>query len=275
MPEYTPNLDLYKPNRQDDNIDVDTSLSENFVKIDDKAAETDKRIDTVANLSTTAPVYIYVNGLTGDDTANTGAVDSPFKTIQRAANSIPKFIVNDHFIRVAKGTYDEEVDVRSIVGAGLFLECDEGTLDPTEPTGFNVRSVTFHSVWSYIWVNGIDFYWSDTITKPSVVSFNRCAYGTVNSCRFDSGTKVTSIPSIVWNSSNGSANSNYFYNQYECLQIVNGSNVRVDNSNQLGGNPATRGMYVRAAAAYLNGGSSWLNNSDTPIIKSQGGQVFS
>ena len=34
MAEYTPNYNLYKPNRNDTDIEVDTSLSENFTKID-------------------------------------------------------------------------------------------------------------------------------------------------------------------------------------------------------------------------------------------------
>jgi glycerophosphoryl diester phosphodiesterase len=66
MAEYTPNLNLYKPNRQDNDIDVDTSLSENFDKIDTKIQENHDEINErlaglkVADLE--SPVYLAHRG---------------------------------------------------------------------------------------------------------------------------------------------------------------------------------------------------------------------
>lgn len=60
---------------------------------------------------------LYVNGTTGDD-GNDGSQAYPFKTIQAAINSVPKYLGNFQVvISVADGTYTENVVVEDFFGA--------------------------------------------------------------------------------------------------------------------------------------------------------------
>lgn len=47
MADYTPNLNLYKPNRLDADIEVDVSLADNFEKVDLKLGETDSKFEEI------------------------------------------------------------------------------------------------------------------------------------------------------------------------------------------------------------------------------------
>lgn len=65
MVEYTPNLNLYKPNRLDD-VEVDVSLKENFEKIDQHANEVTAQLaQTTSKLSKT--LWLFANGIDDSD----------------------------------------------------------------------------------------------------------------------------------------------------------------------------------------------------------------
>jgi hypothetical protein len=70
----------------------------------------------------------YVNGATGNDATYDGttptvvnATVGPFKTIQRAADEVLKYNMNNYhqFINIADGTYTEMVDVKPLNGSGV------------------------------------------------------------------------------------------------------------------------------------------------------------
>lgn len=64
-----------------------------------------------------ADTTLYVNGTTGSDT-NDGSEDAPYKTIQAAVNSLPKYVGAYHAqINIASGTYTENVTVEGFYGA--------------------------------------------------------------------------------------------------------------------------------------------------------------
>lgn len=54
MPNYTPNYNLYLPSRLDETIEVDTSLSDNFTKIDTEIKNRENEIGDLTTLTTTA-----------------------------------------------------------------------------------------------------------------------------------------------------------------------------------------------------------------------------
>lgn len=65
MAEYTPNVNLYKPSRNDDTIDVDASLSENFQKIDDEFGSVTTNLaqkatkEEIQNIGNASPKGVY------------------------------------------------------------------------------------------------------------------------------------------------------------------------------------------------------------------------
>ena len=54
MPNYTPNYNLYLPSRLDETIEVDTSLSNNFTKIDTEIKNRENEIGDLTTLTTTS-----------------------------------------------------------------------------------------------------------------------------------------------------------------------------------------------------------------------------
>lgn len=60
---------------------------------------------------------VYVNASTGNDTAGTGTAASPYKTINKALNSIPSNIGNKVVgLNIAAGTYDEDLIISGFNG---------------------------------------------------------------------------------------------------------------------------------------------------------------
>lgn len=64
---------------------------------------------------TTAPSTIYVDGTNGSNN-NDGSAVKPFKTIQKAIDSIPQIVNHDVAIWVTAGTYSENVIIRGFSG---------------------------------------------------------------------------------------------------------------------------------------------------------------
>jgi phage minor structural protein len=64
---------------------------------------------------------IYVNRSTGDDLNDGKSSTTPFKTIQAALNSIPKYLKGSVTVDVATATYNEEVLVNGFTGEGNLI----------------------------------------------------------------------------------------------------------------------------------------------------------
>ena len=78
MADYTPNYNLYKPNRNDTDVEVDTSLSSNFTKIDTaiKSRATEiTALQTSLNSSVTS-LNSSVSSLQTSNTTNTTAIST-------------------------------------------------------------------------------------------------------------------------------------------------------------------------------------------------------
>ncbi|KAA0563677.1 hypothetical protein F0342_12795 [Bacillus sp. CH30_1T] len=230
------------------------------------------RINVINGLRTeTKNIYVDVN--LGNDAIGDGSESNPFKTIQKAVDMIPKIINKDHYIKCKPGDYNEEVVIQSINGAGIFITCPEANPDPSQATGFSVVSISFYDCAGYCVVQNFDSFAGDTFNARAHILFSRCAYGSVGSSRFDSWAKNngTGKPDILFDGSVGSIQSNYFNNQHRCLQAMNGSQVRVDDTNTAVGD-STYGLTAQAATIYKNGNVTF--SATFPEQKLQGGQIW-
>ena len=124
--------DTYDMVRADEPIEPGTPI--NKVLLDSKASVL------------TEDVTLYVNGTTGDDSTGDGSSAAPYKTVQKAVDSLPKQL-NAHTatISIAAGTYAEDLQVNGFQG---------GLLNIGDPDG---PSVTLQSIWvdfsSFVRVN--------------------------------------------------------------------------------------------------------------------------
>jgi hypothetical protein len=238
---------------------VSQELNDNFSYLESRLEDGLIGMEGINGL-TEENVSIYVDAVNGND-AGDGSELAPYKTIQKAADSIPKVINRDRFIYVADGTYDEDVVVKSIIGGAIHFYRKDGQVEATSPTGINVRSIVFYDVIGYCRVENFSPINAGLITSAGFIRFSRCAYGTVHKCRATAGN--ITVPSFVWDGTNGSANSNYFDNQRKCIQVMNGSDVRVDSSNTHGATKSDVTISAQAATININGAAAWLSGSAT------------
>ena len=101
-------------------------------------------LDSKANVLT-ADITLYVNGSTGNDSTGDGSSAKPFKTVQKAVDSLPK-LLNTHTatISIAAGWYVENLQINGFQGGTLVLG-DDGV------------SVALSSIWvvssSFVQIN--------------------------------------------------------------------------------------------------------------------------
>lgn len=83
-------------------------------------------LETIGSMPEDLTVYVspYGNNASGD-----GSFGAPYKTIQHALNSIPKNLEGkDIIIKIASGTYAEEVVVSGFHGGAIRFECETVTV---------------------------------------------------------------------------------------------------------------------------------------------------
>lgn len=86
----------------------------------------------------TESVTVYVNGSSGSDVTGTGASTAPYKTIQKAVDSIPKCLGGYHAqIDIAAGTYVERVTIDGFYGGRLTIGAADRTVTVS---GISVQS---------------------------------------------------------------------------------------------------------------------------------------
>lgn len=250
-------------------LDADHADVASYVEL--KIEDTNEKIDVINGLSTEV-INIYVDSILGDDNTGDGANYSPFKTIQRAVNSIPKIINKDRFIYIKDGIYNEEVKVIGINGAAIVLGRIDGINSPADGgTGLLVKSISFYDCSGLCRVNNFEQINASQITLDAFVRFSRCGYGTAHAlrCADSSITKNT----IEFDGTIGSVNASFFNGQEKCVVSKNGSSVRVDSSNTHGSIKSNTGLTTDAGSMYINGDVAWVNSTNTPVERVRGGVV--
>ncbi len=249
---------------------VESMIDSNIEPIQNNVSKVEKNMDKVYK-ELTSSVNIYVRP-DGHDETGDGSTNNPFKTIQKAVNTIPKLIEKDHFVKVAEGEYDEEVTIKGISGSAVWISREDGIVDPsTTRPNVKVKSITYYDCNAYCKIESVEQLNAGEIGGQGFIRFSRCSYGTVHACLMDDGT-ITK-PTLVWDRSGGGFNSCHFNNQRQCANSMNGSAIRCDSTNTHGSIKSDIGVVVQAAEIFYNGTIEWIEGATRPESYVQGGMI--
>ena len=249
---------------------VSNMINDNIVPVKNNLENTDETLSKVYKKMTSS-VNIYVAS-TGDDNTGDGTIEQPYRSIQKAVDTIPKLIEKDHFIKVSEGEYDEEVIIKGISGSAVWISRKDGVVDPsnTRPN-VKVKSITYYDCNAYCKIESIEQLKPEEIVGQSFIRFSRCSYGTVHACLMDNGN-ITK-PTLIWDRSGGGFNSCKFENQRQCVNSMNGSAIRCDATNMHGPIKSDVGVVVQAGEVFYNGEIKWVENAVRPESYIQGGMI--
>ncbi|MBC1615301.1 hypothetical protein HB904_03830 [Listeria booriae] len=217
---------------------------------------------------------IYVDANKGNDVTGTGALNSPFKTINKAVQQIPRAMNSSSvYINIVPGTYNEDVYIRDKQISAIFIRgTNSASVEPTKAqTGVFVRHINFQDCLGYLSIVGLNQINADqTPQKKGTFVFTRCGYASVGLCRFDdSKAKTNSVPAIVIDSGKGGAHSSYFLNQYAAQidQYTSHSNFPYTNT----GTGNTFGVIADASIVQIN--PPFLVGATTQTLTKNGGML--
>ncbi|MBC2132071.1 hypothetical protein [Listeria innocua] len=219
---------------------------------------------------------IHVSKNKGNDDTGDGTMENPYKTIQRAANAIPKIVSGiDIEIICEPANYDEDVVIEAIFGARyVYLRSSNSTTVDAkiQDTGFYVRSVTFSSIAAQCILEGMTQ--SNAITqKDSIVNFLRVDYATIGNCRFDKNLKSTDKISIKYDQTRGGTVANcYFHNQNTILKAIYNSTCNFSSTNVMSG-LSNYGIVSQRSIVYSDYEDADIV-ADTKVTRSNGGVIW-
>lgn len=105
---------------------------------------------------TTADMTLYVDGTNGAD-SGAGSAENPFKTIQRAVNSIPQIVNHKVAVYVAAGTYNEDVVMDGfILGENSGVVAVKGSATAVAPATHNANSFWIRNCFGRVSVEGFN-----------------------------------------------------------------------------------------------------------------------
>ena len=205
------------------------------------------------------PIDIYVSQEIGDDSNGDGTEVKPFKTIQKAVDSLPIISVSSFMIIVDKGSYREDVVVRGKIASSIEIVAynNANTNALTGETGVFLRSLRGLDVNAYFTLRG--FTMIDTVkANGRSIEFGKTKYFAIDNCRFSETTKsVDGFMALACSTSNGSVTRCLFNNQALAFEARYTSVVAFNNSNSGNGNNivlrANRGIILSSKTKTVNG----------------------
>ncbi|MDM5223031.1 hypothetical protein QUF86_20270 [Peribacillus sp. NJ11] len=147
------------------------------------------------NIDEPVDIYYYVNKAIGSDT-NTGlSVATPFKTIQKALDTIPQLTSGGEItVWIDNGTYAEDLVLRNKKGSDIKLVGNQNI-----PTNVKINSFYAVNVDAYLNVSGME---ATTTTKDGFY-YNRCSYINTNNCVATKDNKTAGMAGISYSASKG------------------------------------------------------------------------
>lgn len=200
-------------------------------QVSDKQTLTDNKLNKLFD-DKTENIMIYVSKERGNDTTGTGTESKPFKSIQKAVDSIPIISLSQYQIVVDKGAYLEDVIVKNLTTARIDIvsynyQALNITSDSTD-TGVYVRSINFIDCRMYCGVRGFTQTDSKNNQTNRFVSFNGVNYGVAEKCLALENTKTRSnFKGFHWERSKGNIYESVVSNQFHAISADFASEVRV------------------------------------------------
>lgn len=248
---------------------VDSKLKDFNTTLKSYDSKIDYLYETLQKLfdSYESNVSYYVSASTGNDKTGTGTPNSPFKTIQRAVNAIPKISASSYEIIVEKGTYLEDVKISNINNPLITISAQNlyNIADNAKDTGVYVRSIAFSGCSGYTAVRG--FTLTDIANTASGISFTRCSYGVVDRCSCQVYLPELGYSAMVYDGSNGHVYGSDFSNIHTVLSALYTSSVILAYSNS--GTNNTNAILSSRSIVYDIGGPM-----AGAKVKEAGGQIF-
>ncbi|MEG0285050.1 MAG: hypothetical protein RR494_02585 [Vagococcus sp.] len=202
------------------------------------------------------------NDLTGD-----GTEEKPFKTIQKAINTIPKISAAGYIVVLDKGSYLEDVSIDNFKVNRITIQSSNLSVLEGNPsdTGHYVRKISFVGCDGYTSCEGLTCV--DSANTNRAISFDRCAYGVVNKCPINENNKTKDYVGLYYSASRGHAYSNNISNQKTAISVNYASNVAISLSN---GSNNTTGIIADRSIVY----DSVTDTLTGERVKMKGGQIF-
>jgi|GEM_PF-2802474 len=224
---------------------------------------------------------IFVSESRGNDTTGDGTSERPFRTIQRAVNSIPDVSPTKFWIWCESGRYLEDVKVTNITCSEIHIaSLNYAVLDPRDgDTDVFIRSINFLDCRAYCRPLGITFVDTGNLDNPTSslgtagshahVRADRCGYTAVTNCRFATANTGLDVSSINITAGIGRVIACQFSNQRRACVVDFVSTVEFFNSNR--GSNNTQVLVSSRSIVFANG----LQVTGTTSTTAQnGGQIF-
>jgi hypothetical protein len=199
---------------------------------------------------------VYVDKVNGDD-ANEGDITRPFRTIQKALDSIPGIsaVMRTINIYVAGGTYNEDLVMRNKFGGRIYLFGNESL-----PTAVKFNSLFLEDVYSYFRIGGFQV----TTTAKDGIFYERCSYANTSKCIIDGNKKTAGFSGIVYSASGGRVQGSTTSNNHNGVSAIYGSTVAIDTDNKGTGN--TYGIRSSRSTLYKEGANQILGTAREGIL---------
>jgi hypothetical protein len=199
---------------------------------------------------------IYVDKVNGDD-ANDGSLFRPYRTIQKALDSIPGVSAMSRTINVyvAAGTYAEDLIMKNKFGGRIYLYGNGGL-----PTTVKFNSLYLEDVYSYFRIEGFQ---ATTISRDGIY-YERCAYANTSKCIVDGNKKTGGFTGIMYSASSGRVQGNTVSNNHNGIAAVYGSQLGIDSDNKGTGN--TYGIRSSRSTIYKDGVNQILGTAKEGVL---------
>lgn len=215
---------------------------------------------------TTAAMNLYVDGTNGAD-SNDGSAGKPFKTIQRAINSVPQIVNHVVTVNVAAGTYAEDLIITGFSGAEAVIIVGDTVASTSRTISSvlaknNATSISFKG-FNLTFAGGSAVYVTACL-RVSLANLNIVSSATAANGVYCDTSKVYVTTSVISNRLNAFSTS---VNGEILTDINSGTGNTNATYAQYGGKIARNGTQPAGINAALYGG---INTSDSGVLNPWG-----
>lgn len=217
-------------------------------------------------------VDIFVSEKVGDDKLGDGTEAKPYKTIQRAVDTIPMISGISYTVNVEPGVYLEDVMIRNLKANRFELVATNlSTSSQHNDTGVFLRSVAIVDCNMYSGVRG--FTQTDVANSriKAFIEFSGAAYGIIDRCRAVTNTKtINGYIAFYFDRSSGHIYTSLTSNQHIAVSAEYTTELRM--ANDVSGVDNEYVYRADSSTIYTSPGTSIKGKNEKSLIS--GGQVL-